>query len=131
LQARAWKHVAVVIGKEKISVYVDGEEVGSNSNITIRPSDIRPSLNFIGRSQFTTDPIFRGYIDDVRIYNYPLTPEEIGSVMNDVVDGIAQKESEVGPVSYYNIGGVQQENPFRGLNIVKKKNGQSQKMIIK
>ena len=131
LQARAWKHVAVVIGKEKISVYVDGEEVGSNSDITIRPSDFRPSLNFIGKSQFVSDPIFRGYIDDVRIYNYPLTPEEIGSVMNDVVDGIAQKESEVGPVSYYNIGGVQQENPFRGLNIVKKKNGQSQKMIIK
>jgi hypothetical protein len=76
-----WKHVAVAIGKEKTTIYIDGEEAASTTDITIRPSDIRPAMNFLGRSQFDSDPAFTGTIQDVRIYNYALTAEEVKHAM--------------------------------------------------
>ena len=78
-----WRHVAVTIGKDKTAIYIDGEEAASSTAITIRPSDIHPALNYIGRSQFIADPNFVGYIGDVRIYNYALTAEQVKLVMND------------------------------------------------
>ena len=81
-----WKHVAVTIGTDKTSIYIDGEEAGSSTAVTIRPSDIRPALNYLGRSQFNADPFFAGYISDVRIYNYALTADEVKKAMNNEVD---------------------------------------------
>jgi hypothetical protein len=81
LPAAKWKHVAVAIGKEKTTIYIDGEEAASSSDITIKPSDIRPAMNFLGRSQFDSDPAFTGTIQDVRIYNYALTADEVKRAM--------------------------------------------------
>ncbi len=77
-----WKHVAVTIGRDKTTIYVDGEESASSTAITIRPSDIRPSLNYLGRSQFNSDPSFVGCISDMRVYNYALTADEVIRAMN-------------------------------------------------
>ena len=68
LSLQKWCHVAVTIGKNKTAIYVDGKEVASSTGITIRPTDIHPLLNYIGRSQFPSDPIFNGKIDDIRRY---------------------------------------------------------------
>jgi hypothetical protein len=37
-------------------------------------------LNYLGRSQFSSDPMFNGYIDDFRVYNYALSDTEIAQV---------------------------------------------------
>ncbi len=78
--AGTWKHIAVSIGKQYVRIYVDGKEVAETADITIRPSDIRPTLNYIGKSQYTSDPMFKGNIDDLRIYNHELTEEAIASI---------------------------------------------------
>ena len=88
LTANQWKHVAVTIGNNKTTIYVDGIEVASSSAITIKPSDLRPALNYIGRSQFSSDPYFTGYLDDIRIYNYALNADEVKAAMNDTESGI-------------------------------------------
>lgn len=82
------KHVAVTIktieeGKSQVVVYVNGEVVGESNDITIKPSDIAPALSYIGRSQYSNDPMMSGYIDDFRVYNYPLTAEEILAMQED------------------------------------------------
>ena len=86
LTSLKWKHVAVTIGSEKTTIYIDGEEAGSSTDVTIKPSDIRPVLNYIGRSQFDADPYFLGYVDDMRIYNYALTAEEVQKAMDGETD---------------------------------------------
>ena len=83
LKLVAWRHVAVTIGKDKTTIYIDGEEEASSTGITIRPSDIRPTLNYIGRSQYHADPNLSAYIGDVRIYNYALTANQVKQVMAD------------------------------------------------
>jgi hypothetical protein len=46
--------------------------------MTIKPSDMGATTqNWIGRSQFSTDPYLNGRVDDFRIYNKALTAGEI------------------------------------------------------
>ncbi len=85
-----WIHVAVTFSDEAITLYLNGRAVGSSSNISIRPADFRPVFNYIGRSQFTADPMLKATVDDTRIYNYALTDEEIAALYNasEPVDNI-------------------------------------------
>lgn len=80
-----WKHVAVTIGTDEVCIYIDGELNASTKDITLRPSDVVPTLSYLGRSQFDADPTFKGMMSDVRIYNYALTAEEIKGVSGDSV----------------------------------------------
>ena len=93
LQGNKWHHVAVTIGTGQTTLWIDGEAVGSSSAITIKPSDFHPVLNYIGRSQFDADPLLSGFVDDVRIYNYPLTGEELKSIIAKPT-GIGQTEAD-------------------------------------
>ena len=131
LQSNAWKHVAVVIGKDRITIYVNGEEAASSTDVTIRPSDIRPSLNYVGRSQFKRDPMFIGFIDDMRIYNYPLTADEVNNVMQDLTSSIDALPSGDSDAVLYNIGGIKEKSPNRGIVIKKESDGTTRKMVVK
>ena len=82
-----WTHVAVTLGSEGAVLYINGVEKARNADVNIKPSDITPVFNYIGRSQFAADPNFSGYIDDFRIYNYPLSAEELQDLV-DTANGI-------------------------------------------
>ena len=73
-----WRHVAVSVSADSVALYVDGECVASTDAITLRPGDIRPAFNHIGRSAFGTNvPMLKAYIDDARYYNYALSADDI------------------------------------------------------
>lgn len=74
---KEWIHLAVTMGEEEVCLYLNEELMASSKDITLRPSDFHPLLNYIGRSQFAADPLFNGYIDDFRIYDYALDAEDI------------------------------------------------------
>ena len=75
-----WKHVAVTIGTGGATIYIDGVKNASSSSITLRPSDIAPTMNYLGYSQFAADPTFKGLMSDVRIYNYVLSANEVAAI---------------------------------------------------
>lgn len=88
LSASVWKHVAITLKplaneKQQVVLYVDGEAVAQSEDFTIKPSDIEPSLCYIGRSMFKSDPMLKGRLDDFRVYNYALSAEEVQAVMED------------------------------------------------
>lgn len=81
LAVSKWRHVAVSVSADSVSLYVDGECVASTTDITLRPSDIRPVFNHLGRSAFNSSvPMLKAYLDDVRYYNYALTGDDILSL---------------------------------------------------
>jgi chitodextrinase len=121
LTAVQWKHVAVVLGKDKTSLYVDGEEVASTTGITIRPSDIRPVMNYLGRSQFLADPNLSAWLDDVRIYNYALTGDEVRAVIAEDPSGITDVKTELQNDAYFGLDGIRRDAPQRGINIINNK----------
>lgn len=119
LPSSQWKHVVLTIGSGRTVIYIDGEEAASSATISIKPGDIRPVLNFIGRSQFAADPLLSADIDDVRIYNYALTADDVKSVMaGGQLTAIDAPSSDASPQTVYGLDGVRRQSLRRGLNIV-------------
>jgi hypothetical protein len=66
-------------------VFLDGVQVGVNTNFTLTPEDIGPTPNtWIGKSQYVPplvpppgDPYFAGSYDEFRIYNGPLSAMQV------------------------------------------------------
>lgn len=81
LSVGEWAHVAVSLGASGAEMYVNGTIVAQSGEITIRPIDFTPILNYIGRSQYP-DPLFNGRIDDFRVYNYDMSAQEISELIN-------------------------------------------------
>ncbi len=120
LQGNKWHHVAVTLGTGNAKIWIDGQEVGASSAITIKPSDFHPVLNYIGRSQFVADPLFNGLIDDVRIYNYPLTAEELHGIIAEPT-AISLPATDVQPSDgpTYDLQGRRVSHPKHGIFVRK------------
>ena len=80
LAAGTWAHVAVTLGGDTATIYVNGSAVASSSTITINPSDFRPGANFIGKSQWAGDALFNGRIDEFRVYNHALSAGSVAAL---------------------------------------------------
>ena len=76
LTQNTWVHVTATVDADGAKLYVNGEEVASGTT-GIVPSDFNPVFNYIGRSQFASDPMFRGSVSDVRVYNFAADAEEV------------------------------------------------------
>ena len=60
------------------SLYVNGGLVGINKATTVSPADLGLTLNnWLGRSQYASDPTFAGTINEFRIYNGALSPLQV------------------------------------------------------
>lgn len=77
LKPRRWTHVAVTLSGDTGTLYVDGEAVNT-ATITLDPFFTQNHC-YIGKSQWP-DPLFKGRIDDFRIYNYALPATAIRDV---------------------------------------------------
>ena len=118
-----WHHVAVTIAdaeadKVQVTLYIDGEAKATSQDFTIHPSDIQSVLNYVGRSQYQSDPLFQGYMDDLRLYNFPLTAEELTAVMNgEEINGIETLAAapDIVPSGIYNLKGQRLATPFGEL----------------
>lgn len=78
LATGTWTHVAVVLGSNGGTLYVNGAAVMTNSSLLMRPSMLGATTNnWVGRSQYTADPYFDGEIDELRIYGRALTAAEV------------------------------------------------------
>ncbi len=81
-----WVHLAVTIGDGVAELFVDGA-LADSKEVALSPSDIGPVLNYIGKSQSSSDPWYAGMIDDFRVYNYPLYDWEIASLAGTTAPG--------------------------------------------
>jgi hypothetical protein len=76
----SWSHVAVTLAGNTGTLYVNGTPVGTNSNMTLHPSDLGATTqNYIGRSQYP-DPYLNATVDDFQIYDDALTGADIGAL---------------------------------------------------
>jgi len=78
-----WVHLAVTQSGNTASLYINGALVATNTSLTIKPSNLgNTTLNYLGKSQFSADPMFKGTIDDFRIINRALSSSEIAKLQN-------------------------------------------------
>ncbi|MCR4602053.1 MAG: RICIN domain-containing protein [Prevotella sp.] len=115
----SWHHVVLTIEPGSTAIYLDGEQLAQTDAITISPQDVNPIINYIGRSQFNSDPYLTAYLDDVRIYNYALTSDEVSQLYAQT-SGItpAANSDDTGTHTIYTLDGIRLQQPRQGLNIV-------------
>jgi arabinan endo-1,5-alpha-L-arabinosidase len=80
LPTNSWCHVAVTLDGTRGLLYLDGQPVATNSNLTIRPWQTLASSNYVGKSQFPADPTLHGRISSFRIFGRALSPAEIAAI---------------------------------------------------
>ena len=118
-----------------MAIYGDGEEVASSSDISIKPSDLRTSINYLGRGQSASVPKYRGYLDDVRIYNYALSADEVKEVMEDATNGIDLlddgRQSQKTDAVYDLQGRRLPSRSMRGIQIRQHADGSAEKVVVK
>jgi hypothetical protein len=80
LPLNTWSHVAVTLSGTTGQLYLNGNLVATNPNMTLHPSSLgSTSNNWIGRSQWP-DPYLNATVDDFQIYDHALSATEIGSL---------------------------------------------------
>ncbi len=79
LPDNTWVHVAATLTGTTGRIYINGELAGTNTSMTLDPVSYGPSVNnWIARSQWGAgDGYFNGMLDDLKIYNYARTTEQI------------------------------------------------------
>ncbi len=122
-----WTHIAATLGSDAVRLYINGTVVADvpASQVNLRPSDYKPVLNYIGRSQYIADPLFDGLIDDLRIYNYAISADEVAQSMSGSTSGTgslydATSLKSVKSVEYYNLQGQRISAPLEaGVTIIR------------
>ncbi|MBP3567277.1 MAG: RICIN domain-containing protein [Paraprevotella sp.] len=97
--SEGWHHIALTIGAETTTIYVDGEAKGTATPTAIRLSDIKPVCNYMGCGQDNSTPLMNGYVDDLRIYNYALTATEINELIESAGTVTEEEDAWVSPVA--------------------------------
>ncbi|MFT3751751.1 MAG: alginate lyase family protein [Paludibacter sp.] len=113
----AWHHVAVTIGSDKATIYIDGNVAGAAYPFYLRPYDIASSTtNYLGKSQYASDPYFNGKLNEMHFFNYALSQTEVkNEMLNTATDKVF-----VNPQMFY-------PNPAKGeIHVVNTKHSQLQ-----
>ena len=82
LATGTWTHIAVTINGDTGRLFVNGLPVNTNTAMTIDPVDVGTRFNFLGRSQFSADPLFNGRLDDVRIVSSALSDAQVKAIVD-------------------------------------------------
>ncbi|MFD3504353.1 family 43 glycosylhydrolase [Streptomyces sp. NPDC058676] len=80
LQRSVWKHVTYTQTGNTGVLYEDGMEKARNTSVTLTPGSIGSGIttaNYIGKSLYTSDKLFKGKIRDFRVYDRALAPGEV------------------------------------------------------
>jgi hypothetical protein len=80
LPLNTWSHVAVTLSGTTGTLYLNGNPVATNPNMTLHPSSLgSTNQNWIGRSQYP-DPFLNATVDDFNVYSRALSPAEIATL---------------------------------------------------
>ena len=76
-----WTHVAITLSGTTGTLYLNGIAVGANSAMTLTPAGLGATTqNYLGRSQFSSDPYFNGAIDEFQVFARALTAAEVSAL---------------------------------------------------
>jgi hypothetical protein len=76
LPVETWAHLAATLEGSTVKIYINGELVATKEFSRL-PENVNRTRCYIGKSNWSSDPTFWGYMDDVRIWNRALSKQEI------------------------------------------------------
>lgn len=85
-----WTHVGVTFDGRRGVLYMGGQPVATNLNITLSPLDVRAQTNHLGKSKFVADANFSGQIASFRAFGRVLSPQEVAGPLPSIFASSAQ-----------------------------------------
>jgi hypothetical protein len=83
LPLNQWVHVTISQQDSVFKLYVNGTVQFTDSTARVKPADMgNTTQNYLGRSQWSTDPYSDHTYDDFRIYNYALSDQGVAALVN-------------------------------------------------
>ncbi|MFB9325634.1 LamG-like jellyroll fold domain-containing protein [Paenibacillus aurantiacus] len=105
--SKSWQHVAAVIDGNTYTLFINGIQVASVSNVQVDPSELgSTNRNYLGKSQFSADPYFDGRIDDFRIYSRALSGSELAGI---ATSGMSDTEMLAYDKNWLNLGDTSEQ----------------------
>ena len=90
-----WVNVKIVVDSATMKMYVDGVLVDTNTSIATKVSDFgRNVIAYLGKSFYSVDNFFKGYFDNIKVYNRELTQEEIAAEFGIEIPAIQDIHAE-------------------------------------
>ena len=78
LTQNTWQYVTYVFGAEDTKIYVNGKyQTGLNSSCAVENITGNHGVLYLGRANWGSGEFFNGLLDEVSIYNYAMTEDEI------------------------------------------------------
>ncbi|KAK2730955.1 endo-1,4-beta-xylanase [Colletotrichum kahawae] len=87
LPSGTWLHLVFTQQGRTTVIYLNGYEVARNEDVNINPSNIGNGVttaNYIGRSLYDSDKLFKGQIKEFAIFNRSLSAAEVLSLSGNV-----------------------------------------------
>ena len=79
IELNKWQFFAATVDNQGNAViYKDGKTI-QNGTVFV-PRDVNREQNYIGKSNWSADRNFKGMMDDVRIYSYALSEDEVNTI---------------------------------------------------
>ncbi|WP_327432779.1 beta-L-arabinofuranosidase domain-containing protein [Streptomyces sp. NBC_01236] len=83
LPLNEWSHLAVTIAGGTGTLYVNGTAVDRNTAMSLTPAALGTlKNNWLGRSNYSTDPVFAGAFDEFNAWSRALTAAEITALQS-------------------------------------------------
>lgn len=83
LQLDQWNHVVFAMEGSTGRIYFNGEQVAERTDFPMGINEVgtdgQTTANFLGNTSWS-DPVWNGLVDDLRIYDYELTDDEIQTI---------------------------------------------------
>jgi hypothetical protein len=81
LPLNTWSHVAVTLSGTTGTLYINGQPVATNANMTLNPAALGiTNQDWIGRSQFSNDPFLAATVDDFQVYDHALSAADVAAL---------------------------------------------------
>lgn len=78
ISLNSWQMLTVTVDRlGNVKLFKNGQLIQTG---TSKPSSVSRTNNYIGRSNWSADEYYQGYMDDIRIYNYNLSDADVQSL---------------------------------------------------